>query len=186
MKGTQVAVRYARALFELALERRELEIVFGDMRLLHDTCVGSRDFRLMLKSPIVATDRKENIFRELFGKQISGTTLSFLLLLVRKRRERFIHPIADAFIEQFQDHMKILPVKVRSAVPLSVGMRTRLAGVMKKYTDAAVELEVTVDPEVIGGFLLSWKDKQIDTTISHEIERLKRGVARVNLYVKEI
>jgi F-type H+-transporting ATPase subunit delta len=161
MKGRQVAVRYARALFELALERKELEAVHKDVLLLQQVCRDSKDFRLLLKSPIVQTDKKEKIFHHLFAKEIGALTLGFLLLLVRKGRESFIAVIADEFIERIRE-------------------------IMIEYTNATVELAESVDPETVGGFVLSWKDKQYDATISHQIELLKRGVARVNLYVKEI
>jgi F-type H+-transporting ATPase subunit delta len=186
MKGRQVAVRYARSLFELALERNELDVVFNDVRLVQQVCRDSKEFRLLLKSPIVQTEKKEKVFSDLFKKEISALTLMFLLLLIRKRRESSIAVIADEFVEQYQDHANILPVHVTSASPITDDGKTRIIEIMKKHTNATIELTESVNAEVIGGFVLSWKDKQYDATISHQIERLRRGVARVNLYVKEI
>jgi F-type H+-transporting ATPase subunit delta len=186
MKGTQVAVRYARSLFEFALERKELEPVYGDVRLLKKACEESKELRRLLKSPIVQTEKKEKVIAKLFGDKVSALTLGFLLLLVRKRREPFIPGIANAFVEQYQDHSNILPVNVKTVSPLTEVMQKEMLEVMKQYTDAAVELSGSVDPELIGGFVLSWKDKQYDASISHEIEKLRRAIGKINLYVKEI
>lgn len=186
MKGIQVAVRYARALFEFALERKELEPVYHDVLLLQQVCSDNKEFRLLLKSPIVQTDKKEKIIREVFAGKISALTLGFVLLLIRKRRDSFIPVIANEFIEQYQDHSNILPVRVTSAIELTDEIRRRIREIMTDYTKATVEITGSVNPDLIGGFILSWKDKQYDVSISHQIERLKRKVARVNLYVKEI
>lgn len=186
MKGTQVAARYARSLFEFSLEQKELERVFRDVLLVQQACRDSRELRLLLKSPIIRTDKKEKVFSMLFAKEISPITLGFLLLLVRKRREQFIPEIADAFVEQYQDHSNILPVKVTTASELSEEMNKEITAIMKKYTKATVELKGKVDPGVIGGFALTWKDKKYDATLSQQIERLKRAVAKINVYVKQI
>ena len=186
MKGRQVAVRYAQSLFEFAQERKELDAVQKDIFLLQQVCSDSKEFRLLLKSPVVQTEKKEKIFRDIFGQKVIPTTLAFLLLLVRKRRESYIAAIADEFVDQYQDYSNILPVRVTTASAMSEGIRNEILDIMKNYTKANVLLTGSVDPEVIGGFVLSWKDKQYDATLSHQIERLKRGVARVNLYVKEI
>jgi F-type H+-transporting ATPase subunit delta len=186
MKGTQVAARYARSLFEFSLEQKELEQVYRDVVLVQKACRESRELRLLLKSPLIRTDKKEKVFNMIFAKEISPVTLRFLLLLVRKRREHFIPDIADAFVEQYEDHSNILPVKVTTASELSEEMNHEITGIMKKYTKATVELKGKVDPEVIGGFALSWKDKKYDATLSRQIERLKRAVAKINLYVKQI
>jgi F-type H+-transporting ATPase subunit delta len=77
-------------------------------------------------------------------------------------------------------------VKVTTASELSEEMNKEITGIMTKYTKATVELNGKVDPAVIGGFALTWKDKKYDATLSHQIEKLKREVAKINLYVKQI
>jgi F-type H+-transporting ATPase subunit delta len=185
MKVTQVSIRYARSLFELALEQKELEEVYLDIRLMQKVCAENRSFRLMLQSPIVQTDKKARIIREVFGKSVRPLTLNFILLLARKRRESFIPPIADSFIEQYQDYRKILPVSVKTPGPLSEETRAQAMSVMSKFTGAQIEFTEETDPDLIGGFILTWKDLQYDATLSHQIEKLRRGVGKQNLYVKD-
>lgn len=186
MKGTQVAERYARSLFELALERNELEPVSEDVRLLKKICAENRDFVMLLKSPIVQSDKKVKILKLLFGDSIQPLTMAFMLLLIRKRRESHIPAITLSFIGQYQDHKHILPVAVRTVSPLSKELEKEMLDAMKRYTNHTVELAGTVDPDLVGGFVLSWKDKQYDASISHQIEKLRRAIAKINLYVKEI
>jgi len=186
MKGKQVSVRYARSLFEFALEQKALDSVHADILLLKKVSGENKEFRFLLKSPIVQTEKKAKILSLIFGGSVSKLTLAFLLLLVRKRREQYIPDIAEEFIDQYNEHSNILPVEVKTATPLTEEIKKEMLAVMKKYTDATIELSGTVDPELIGGFVINWKDKQYDASVSHEIEKLRRAIAKINLYVKEI
>jgi F-type H+-transporting ATPase subunit delta len=186
MKVSKVAERYAQSLFNLSLERKEEAAVYSDILQLQKVCNENKDFRVFLKSPVVHSDKKLSIISEMFGAAFVKLTITFISILIRKNRESLIPEIAESFIEQYKDHNHILPVLFKSAVPPTETVRKQVMEIMKKYTNARIELFEETDPTVIGGFLLSWKDLQYDATISHQVEKLKRGVARVNLYVKEI
>ncbi len=186
MKVTQVAIRYARSLFDLALEQKQLDPVYADVRTMSRICRDSKEIRLLLQSPIVSSEKKEKILKEVFGAQVTPLTLRFILLLTRKRREAYLPPIAESFIEQYLAYRNILPVQVKASAPLTQDTRTRIAEVMKKYTGSEIELAEETDPALIGGFCLSWKDMQYDATLRHAIERLKREIGNVNLYAKDL
>jgi F-type H+-transporting ATPase subunit delta len=186
MKVSKVAERYAQSLFELSRERKEEDAVYADILQLQKVCQENKEFRTFLKSPVVHSDKKRAIINDIFGATFRKLTINFISILIRKNREAIIPEIAESFIEQFKDDANILTVIFKAAVPPTEAIRKQVLEIMKTYTNARIDLVVESDPSVIGGFLLSWKDLQYDATISHQVERLKRGVARVNLYVKEI
>jgi len=66
MKQTRAALRYAKSLFGLALEKNTLEQCRQDMQFIADTCANSRDLTLLLKSPIIKTDQKLSILKRCF------------------------------------------------------------------------------------------------------------------------
>ena len=66
MKGTKVAARYAKALLELAIERKSVDSVLGDMQFLLQVNNEARDFELLIASPIVKADKKMAIFKQIF------------------------------------------------------------------------------------------------------------------------
>ena len=68
MNVSLVAERYANALFELAVEKNDLEQVFKDARAITEICSGSRDLQLFLKSPVIHSDKKALVIREIFGR----------------------------------------------------------------------------------------------------------------------
>ena len=87
MKTAHIAIPYAKALFEIALENNALDETMQDMKLIHETCRSSRDFVLMLKSPVITTEKKAKILHDLLDGKMGKITLTFIFIILRKRRE---------------------------------------------------------------------------------------------------
>jgi len=185
MNVTLIAERYAKALFEMALEKQALEEVNKDVSGLVTLIRESRPLKLFLKAPIINPGKKRVIMDEIL-KGFNPVTIAFINLLVSKRREMTIPEIVIQFIEQYNRYKNIVILRVKTAVPLDKGLREQISSVMASYTKANIEIIEEVDDTMIGGFVLSWDDKQYDASILKQIERMKKGLARINLYVKGI
>jgi F-type H+-transporting ATPase subunit delta len=181
---SHIAVPYAKALFDLTLEKNSLEETMKDMQVVANLVENSKDFRMMLKSPVISEGKKKIIFARIFEKVLSKLTFTFLLIIIRKKRESYIGDIAFAFIELYNDHKGILTTTLKTATPVNDDIRLMIKNLMKNQTTGAVELIEEVKAELIGGFILQWKDKQYNASILKQIHRLQRGVTRVNLYKK--
>lgn len=184
MNVTLVAKRYANALFQLALETNAVEEIYQDSLLITKTCEESKELRLLLKSPIIRSEKKKKIITEIFAKSINQISLLYMQIMIRKRREAFIPEIASQFVEEYKEYKNILTVNFASPVAPDAESRKQVIELMKNYTKANVELVEKIDKELIGGFVLSWKDLQYDASISREIVEMRRAMAKVNLYVK--
>jgi F-type H+-transporting ATPase subunit delta len=180
-----IAERYAKALFEMAGERKVLEEVHMDVLRLDGLIRESRPLKLFLKAPVINPGKKRSIMDEIL-KGFNPVTIAFVDLLVRKRRESTIPSIVRQFIEQYNIYKNIIVLRVKTAVALDQDLRAQLNTVMAGYTKANIELIEEIDESVIGGFVLSWDDKQYDASIQKQIDRMKKGLARINLYVKGI
>ena len=90
MKETRIAIRYAKALFELAMEQNSVETTYQDMILIRNVCHENREFRLMLSSPVIKIDKKQAILKLLFEKKTGALIQAYLHIIVAKRRESFI------------------------------------------------------------------------------------------------
>ena len=186
MNVSQIAIPYSKALFELAVEKNVLEEILQDMKVVAELCKSSRDFRLLLKSPLVKTEKKKIIFTRIFSKVLSKMTFTYLLIIIRKKREAIIHDIALVFIDLYKDYKGILSTTLQTAVPVTDDIRKKVISLMKNQTSGEIELIEELREELIGGFVLRWKDKQYDASISSQINRMQKGIARMNLYVKGI
>ena len=184
MAQSRVTIRYAKALFQLAVEQDILEQSYQDMALLDVACAESRDLLLLLKSPIVKTDKKLKILEEIFGTKINKVTMSFINIITTKKREGLLALMASSFIALYKKHNKIGTATVISATPLDKALRAEMISFIKKNGDKNVELTEKIDESIIGGAIIRMGDKQLDASVSREISEL-RQLFNKNLYLQD-
>src|SRR5258706_645005 len=114
----RIASRYAKSLIDLAIEQGKLDIVLEDINAFVEA-TKNRDFVLLLKSPIVKSDKKEKVLDAIFKGKIDVLTSSFLQIIVRKGRESQLAEIAQEFINQYREIKGISTVNIVSAEPLT-------------------------------------------------------------------
>lgn len=184
MQETKAGSRYAKSLFKLAVERNELEAVSVDMNLLDKTIRENRDLENLLKSPIVKADKKSKIMHEIFDGKLGKSTMAFIDLLIKKRREMIIDQIARQFVVLHLQNNNIEEAVITTPFPLNDSLRAQVIElIMKNSTNGSVELVERIDASLIGGFLLSFGGKQFDGSLSREFEMLRREFDK-NLFVK--
>ena len=91
---SRIAYRYAKSLLDLCIERNQVEAVSKDMAYLHELMKESREFSLLLQSPVVKGDMKLKIMDKIFSGQIHNTTTKFIHLMTEKGREAFLKEIS--------------------------------------------------------------------------------------------
>ena len=95
MGSSRVASRYAKALLGLASERKELTNVGSDINTLSSLLDSSRDFELLLVSPVIKPDQKKSVLEALLKGKVSEVTYCFIQLLVSKGREGIVPSIIE-------------------------------------------------------------------------------------------
>jgi len=184
MKQSRVTIRYAKALFQLVIEQDALEQSYRDMVLLDKVCAESKELSMLLKSPIVKTDKKLKILEEVFGSKISKVTMSFINIITTKKREKILALIASSFITLYKAHNKIETATVITADPLDEALIAEVISFIKKHGDDNVELTKKVDSTIIGGAIIRMGDRQLDTSVSKAISELRQMFSK-NLYVQD-
>jgi F-type H+-transporting ATPase subunit delta len=175
MPNPRLAGRYAKSLIDLAIEKNQLEKVYEDMLFVHRLCTESKPFVSLMKSPIIASDKKEKILDALSQGRIGEMTQKFNKLLIHKGREFYLAEIAEAFIEQYKAHNQIHQVKLTTAVAVSDDLKTSIIEAIKKDTDIKkVELKSVVEENIIGGFILEVDSKMIDASVAFELANIKK------------
>jgi F-type H+-transporting ATPase subunit delta len=185
MLDSIIADRYAKSLFELALENGKLEKVKSDMDLFLDIIRTSADFRQLLISPVIRPDKKVVVMNEIFKGQIDEITQKFYKLITGKRREKFMAGIARAFVEKYKEHHKIVTIEVRTVSALSPAMRGKIIDLIEKRQGVTVDLVEIIDPTLIGGFIVSTEKVRYDASLATSVKKLKKEFEE-NLYVREI
>jgi F-type H+-transporting ATPase subunit delta len=175
MLSPRLASRYAKSLLDLAVERGQLEAVYADMQYLRDLLKASRDLSVMLKSPVISSDKKQAVINAITDGKINELTLAFTKLLVAKHRESELVEIIPSFLSQYRQHKGIHTVKLTTAAPISEETKARIVAQVKKTGNIdLIELETVVNPDLIGGFVLQTGDKLVDASIVYELKEIGR------------
>ena len=174
MAGTRVASRFAKALLGLASERNELQSIEQDLHSISGLIDASRDFEVMLTSPVIKPDKKQSVLEAIFKDKISDLTLDFLKLLISKGREGAIKVIVAEALAQLRKIKNIQAATVKTATPLDEVSRKMILAEVAKHHDGDVELKETIVPNLLGGFILRMDDKEIDASIKRQLNTLRR------------
>ena len=183
MRHSRVTIRYAKALLQLAIEQNILEQSYADMVLLDSVFKQNKDLSLLLKSPIVKTDQKLSIFKQIFESKIGEVSMGFINIITTKKRESLLALIASSFISLYKEHNKIETASVITATPLDEILRAEVINFIKKHGNDNVELTEKVDSTIIGGAIIRMGDKQLDASVSKAISELRQSF-NSNLYLQ--
>lgn len=186
MQNPRLAARYAKSLIGLAEEQNQLGQVYADMKMVLGVAKTNPDFVSMLRSPVIAPEKKETILISIFENKVSAITLAFVRLLIRKTRESNLPEMAGAFIDQYNEKMGIYKVKVTTAMPMSNEMEAEILQKVKsnpRYQN--IELETQVDESLIGGYKFEMGDVLIDASILRDLNDVRKQF-RSNEYIHRI
>lgn len=176
-----VATRYAKSFMEIAVETNQVDAVRADMKAVKDLCEQNHDFALFLNSPIIKTDKKIAVLKEVFNGKINDLTLSFLTLIASKHRETLVKEIAEAFDEQYKQNKNIFTAVITSARGLDNTTKNKVMDLLKSQFKGEVELLEKVEPNTIGGFILKIGDKQIDNSVARQLGNMKKQLTKKQL-----
>ncbi|MBM3441937.1 MAG: ATP synthase F1 subunit delta [Bacteroidetes bacterium] len=186
MRQYKVAHRYAKALFQLALEGGSLEAVHSDMQLIGG--LGHAEFSRMMVSPIIKSDAKAKAFATVFGNRISPLTASFFNLVFRKGRSLSLSEIQASFEAMYLDYKGVVVAELTTALPASDAvkedMRRRLEA-LPQMAGKKVILHDRVDPSIIGGYVLQLGDHSLDASIRRDLRTIQTQFVE-NMYVQNI
>lgn len=175
MPNPRLASRYAKSLIDLSQEQGQLEKVYQDMLFLQNIIKTNRDLANLLRSPIVSADKKDKIVEAVTAGRVSQLTASFNKLLISKGRESNLPEIITSFIQQYKSIKNIHTVKLTTAVPVSEEVKASIIEQVKKTSNLQnIEMETTVDPNIIGGFVLQAGDKLVDASIAYDLREISK------------
>lgn len=172
-----IASRYAESLFALAKEEKAVETYSKDIEKVEN--VFQDDVFVQFFSHVaVQDDEKIKILKESFQNQISEYVLNFLLLLVKKRRIRYIRFICQNFQKLCNDYLGIKEGTVYSAYTLKQEEIKKIEDAMSHKMKKKVQLHMVIDETLIGGIRVEIDNHVYDDTLSYKLESLRKELLR--------
>lgn len=174
MKGGRPALRYARAILNLAKETGVETQVNADMQLIAATIAENEDLQTMLKSPIIKASSKRKVLDALFTDKVHTISLGLFHLLDDNKRMEILASIAIQYTVIY-DHLKSVDIaKVTTAVALTKELEEKVLSKIVSLTGNKISIENKIDPAILGGFILRIGDLQYDASISNHFNELKK------------
>jgi F-type H+-transporting ATPase subunit delta len=175
MAHYRIAVRYADSLFGLAIEKGKVEDVKKDIDLFLQVCRGSRPFLLFIRNPVIPNHRKSAILRLLFDRYFDRITMGFADIVTRKNRVNILVEISELFLKKYRDYKGIVTADLRTAIPLDSKTRETIIRTIKNSLgkEKQIELVEKVNRELIGGYILTIGDRQIDDSVNRKLKIIR-------------
>jgi ATP synthase F1 delta subunit len=173
----EIAEVYARALFEVASERDELDELHEELGQFADAIGENRDLMQFFFSPYFSSEEK----KAALSRAVEGADpalMNFLEALIERHRMPVIFRIRDRFDEMWEEERKLLPVEVTSAVELDEKIVRSIGDRVGEQTGRKVELSSRVDPEILGGIVVRVGNFILDASIVNRLEQLRKQVAQ--------
>ena len=170
------ARRYAQAVFELALEKGELEKWLDDLTLLADS-VSNQEFLDFLSQPRVSDDDKIKVVREALGDSVGPLALNLMSLLATRNITHMLPEVTDQYQELLDSQQGIERAEVVSAVPLGDDDQRRVTEMLSAMTGGDVRLTTRVDAQILGGMIIRIGDRVMDGSTRSRLQALRREVA---------
>ncbi|NME66456.1 ATP synthase F1 subunit delta [Flammeovirga aprica] len=170
---SRVASRYAKAFVSVALEGQDQTKLYDDANFVLNTIIDSRELALALNSPIIKAEKKAAILKEIFSAKVSDLTNKLFNLVVDKNRTSALKEIMESILSEFDAVKNIQRATVVTSSPLAADTKAVLVEKVAKSTGKTVELEEKVDPALIGGYILTVGDKQLDCSVKTQLQQLK-------------
>jgi F-type H+-transporting ATPase subunit delta len=171
----EIARVYGDALFAVAKEEEKIDEIRSELATFTDALNSDRDLQVFFFSPYFSSDEK----RDGIAKAVEGASEqfeNFLSLLAEKHRMPAIFRIKTYYDELWAEENKRLEVRLTSAVPLDEGVVKRVGEEIERQTDRKIDLEATVDEDILGGLVLRVGNMVLDASVREKLNRLRKEV----------
>jgi len=170
-----IANRYARALVDVIVERRETNEVVYELSGFERMMAGHPQLRDVFASPVIATERKRAVLNELLERfSPRQTTANFLRLLLNNARLHDLDQILKAIARELDTRTNIVSAEITTAREVSDQEKAALQSQLKATTGKEVRLQFRTDPAIIGGMVTRIGSLVYDGSIKNQLAQMKR------------
>ena len=171
--SVKVATPYAEALFESSKETKALEKTNKDLHIIKTTIEESQILKSFLANPLIIVSAKKEVLKNLFLEQVSNNVLSFLFILIERRRINLFNSIVDCYTKLVNEIDLVALVKVYTVAPLNTQQQEDLQKQLEAITKLKkIQLIIEIKPELIGGLIVQIGSKIIDMSIYGQLNQI--------------
>ncbi|MDD4516061.1 F0F1 ATP synthase subunit delta [Massilibacteroides sp.] len=172
-----ISGRYGKALFMYAEKHGKAHEVYGETKFLSRSMSNYPQIKRILASPVISVKKKQYILEQLFTDQpISDVFSNFLRLVLEQKREEQLQTICFMYQEYYREEKKILLVELVTASPVGEETKEQVIRKMKNFTQEQIRLTNTINPEILGGYMLYWDTYRWDASIVSRMRKIRNRI----------
>jgi F-type H+-transporting ATPase subunit delta len=181
VRGMIVARSYAAALFELGEKHGVHDDFARGLDTVSELLESDARIRDFLETPKVGLSRKRDALRSALHGRVPPLLLNFVMVVLRKRRQRLLHSIADIYREMLDERSGIIQAQVTLAHEPDDAQRHEIATVLSRITGMQVVPRIKVDRTILGGLIVRYGDHIMDGSLQHRLNTLRRRLIDATL-----
>lgn len=176
MSSTRAAIRYAKAILDIANAKGVAEAVNNDMTSIASTINGNLELDTFIQNPTIKVEVKEQALLAVFAN-VNPVTNSLFHLLFENKRFEILEYIAVEYGKLFDIQNDVEVAKVTTAIAMDAALEAKVLAKIATFSNKKITIENTIDPAIIGGFILRIGDKQYNASVANRLQVLKRELS---------
>jgi len=169
---SRAAIRYAKAMYDIANEENSVNEVYKDMNFINELNSGSLDFKNLLSNSQINFQDKKKLILSLI-KQSNSLTEKLIDLLIHNKRVKIIGDIASSFIQLYNKYNNIKEATIITASPINNELESKILSMINIKDAKSVNLTNVVNPNIIGGFIIRFDGKEYNASVKQNLNNLK-------------
>ena len=169
---SRAAIRYAKAMYDIANEENSINEVYKDMNFINELNSGSLEFKNLLSNSQINFKDKKKLILSLI-KQSNALTEKLIDLLIHNKRVKIIGDIASSFIQLYNKHNNIKEATIITASPINNELESKILSMINIKDAKSVNLTNVVNPNIIGGFIIRFDGKEYNASVKQNLNNLK-------------
>ena len=176
-----ITTPYAEAFLQVAESKNEVDEIVSQSKSILEVWSQSLDFRDAMSSPVLEIETKKSILEKIFANEVTPSFLNLLKLLADRQRIGILNSVLERLLELYREQRNIALATVTSATALNDDQQGEIMKTVQSVAGTDnLELDLKVDPNLIGGFIINVGSKVIDASLSGQVRRLGLALAKVS------
>lgn len=170
-----IAQRYANALIEFADENLSKESIFEQISDIQKSLNNSDELMRLMSSPVISGEEKKKVLNDIF-KDTHQIVRNFLNLLVDRSRFSILSSIIKEYKSILDKSNNIMDIKITSAIDLNESEKAMIKVKLQRVLNKEIDLEWSVNEEIIGGLIFEADDNIIDCSLQHKLQEIQKKI----------
>ena len=179
MDNGLIPYRYAKAIYKYTQEKGKTEEVYNLMKRVIASFEANPRLQKVLANPFVKSADKEKLLLSAAGDGADDAYSRFVKLIIDHSREEFAYGMMLAYRRIYRTENHISQAVVTTASNLGEQQMKKIRELVKNaFKGSVLEFSESVNPDLIGGFVIDVDSVRMDASVSNELEQLRQTLLR--------